>query len=173
MTNSFKQEPGELEKFLEFIEEDIENIRRVKEFCREKDLEVNFEIHPKAETVDESVQHSPVSKDQIVKTLIFKAEGEFVAVLAPGDRRVDTDKLKEIEEANDVRMANPDEVQEKSGYVIGGVSPFDLDLRIFMDESLLKNEKVRPAAGSRVVGAEVVTEELRDAINATVVDVSR
>lgn len=170
---SFKQGPEELEKFLEFIGEDIENVRRVREFCRDKDLDVSFEIHPKAETVDESVQHSPASKDQIIKTLIFKVDEKFVAVLAPGDSRVDTEKLREITDEENIRMADPEEVQEESGYVIGGVSPFDLELPIYMEETLLQHHKVRPAAGSRVIGAEVNPEKLREVTEAEVVDISR
>lgn len=170
---SFNQDPEEMEDFLKFIEADLDNIRRVKNFCKENNLDVSFEVHPKAETVDESVQHSPVSKDQIIKTLVFKSGENFVAVLAPGDERVDTDKLAEIAGEEDIRMADPDEVREETGYVIGGVSPFDLDVEILMEESLLEHAKVRPAAGSRVVGAEVSPEELKEAIGVNTVDVSQ
>lgn len=162
---SFKQTPEELEEVLDFLEEDIENVRRVKQFCDEKDLEVKFEVHAKAETVDESAQHSPVEKDQIIKTLIFKAGENFVAVMAPGDRRVDEEKLEELT-GEKVRMANPQEVTETTGYIVGGVSPFDLEIKTYMEEVLLEHEEVRPAAGSRVIGVEVEPEELAEAIGA-------
>ncbi len=161
--NSFKQTTNEIEDFLDFIEEDLENIRRVKQFCQKNDLDVSFEIHPKAETVDESVQHSPVEKKQIVKTLIFKTGDDFVAVMAPGDKRVDTDKLKRVSGEENIRMANQVEVERHTGYLVGGVSPFDLDLNIYMEEELLDQEKVRPAAGSRVVGVEISPQDLKEA----------
>ena len=160
--NSFKQKPSELHNFLDLIEEDLKNVRRVKQFCQKNDLDVSFEIHPKAETVDESVQHSPVEKEQIVKTLIFKMGDDFVAVMAPGNERVDTDKLEAISGEEDIRMANPEEVERQTGYVIGGVSPFDLELDIYMEEELLVQEKVRPAAGSRVVGVEISPRDLKE-----------
>lgn len=157
---SFKQSIDEMEELAGFLEEDIENIQRVIDFCREKDIEADFEVHAKAETCKESAEHSPVSMDQIVKTLVFIGE-EPVAVLCPGSKRVDTGKLEETL-GTDVRMANPDEVIEATGYPIGAVSPFDLDVPIFMEEALLEEEVLRPAAGSRAVGAEIEPEELED-----------
>jgi Cys-tRNA(Pro) deacylase len=169
--NSFKQDSDELQEFLKFFDEDLGNIRRVREYCIKNDLDVEFEIHPKAETVDESIQHSPVEKDQIVKTLVFKTGGDFVAVLCPGDERVDTDRIRELTGEENVRMANPEEVEEETGYVVGGVSPFDLDLPAYMEEELLEHGEVRPAAGSRVVGVEIEPEDLREAVDAEVTDI--
>lgn len=165
---SFTQTLSEMDEMSDFLEEDIENIQRVIDFCRENSLEVEFEVHAKAETCEESVQHSPVEMDQIVKTLVFIAD-EPVAVLCPGNKRASEDKLEDIVGSN-VRMANPDEVEESTGYVIGGVSPFDLGIPVYMDESILEHDTVRPAAGSRVVGANVDPENLSQVIDAEVCD---
>ena len=86
---AFEQDQNELEEFLGFIEEDLENVRRVKKFCKENDLDVKFLIHGKAETVEQSSKNTGVDKSKIVKTLVFKAGDEFIAVLCPGDKRVD------------------------------------------------------------------------------------
>jgi Cys-tRNA(Pro) deacylase len=164
--NSFKQNFDQIEDFLNFFEEDLENIRRVKRFCEDRDLDVEFEVHPKAETCEESARYSDIDMSQIVKTLIFKTGKDFTAVLAPGDRRVDTDKLGNKTEEENIRMAKPEEVEEQTGYVIGGVSPFDLDIKIYIEESLLNHELVRPAAGSRILGVELSPRELKDAVDA-------
>jgi len=160
MSESSNQKPGELEQFIEFFEEDKENIQRVKEFCKEEGLDVDFKVHPKSETCEESARHTDIEINQIVKTLVFKTGNDFIAVLAPGNKRVDTDKLREITGEDNIRMANPEEVKDKTEYVIGGVSPFDLDIPVFMEEELLEHDKVRPAAGSRVVGVEVDPDDL-------------
>ncbi|PSG98559.1 MAG: hypothetical protein BRC29_00340 [Nanohaloarchaea archaeon SW_7_43_1] len=171
MTDAFTQSPKELEQFLKFIEEDLENVRRVINFCREKDLDNEFMVHAKSETVEESAENVGIEEEKIVKTLIFKAGEEFVAVLCPGDKRVSEQKLEEITGEN-VRMANPDEVKENTGYIIGGVSPFDLDISTFMERSILEHEEVKPAAGSRVVGVTVDPEELKHALSADVAELS-
>lgn len=168
----FEQTPEEIEKFLDFMDEDIENISRVSETLREEGLEdAKFIVHPKAETVDEHTENTGVDEEQIIKTLIFIGK-KPVAVLCPGDTSVETEKLEEVLDT-DVRMASPDEVTEASGYVIGGVSPFDLDMPVYMEEDILDMERVKPAAGSRVVGVNLRPKDLKEVNDAEVVDVSR
>lgn len=169
MTDAFTQSPGELEQFLDFIEEDIENVRRVIRFCNENNIDAEFMVHGKSETADESAEKIGIEKERIVKTLVFKAGEEFVAVLCPGHERVSETKLEE-EIGSTVRMANPSEVKKHTGYVVGGVSPFDLDIRVLMEESLLENEIVKPASGSRVVGVSVDPEELKQKVGAEVLE---
>lgn len=164
---SFTQKPSELEQILDFLEEDIENVRKIiKEL---KGLDAEFEVHAKAETVDESAQHSPIDRDQIIKTLIFKASNGFVAVMCPGHKRVDEDKLEDL--VGEVRMANPSEVKEETGYIVGGVSPFNLEIPVYASKEIPEGE-VRPAGGSRVIGVKIDRDELFDIIRPEVVDVT-
>ncbi|MFB6199275.1 MAG: aminoacyl-tRNA deacylase [Candidatus Nanohaloarchaea archaeon] len=157
--DGFEQTPEQLRQFLDFMEEDLENIRRAVEAVEEDDLDVDFLVHSKSETVDESVEKKGMEKSRIVKTLVFKAGKDFVAVLCPGDRRVSEEKLEEAT-GEEVRMAEPEEVEEATGYTIGGVSPFDLDVKTFVDSAVMQKDIVNSAAGSRVVGANFKPEEL-------------
>ncbi|MFB6147894.1 MAG: YbaK/EbsC family protein, partial [Candidatus Nanohaloarchaea archaeon] len=95
-----------------------------------------------------------IEEEKIVKTLVFIAGEEAVAVMMPGDSRLDEDELEELT-GEAVRMADPEEVEDATGYVVGGVSPFDLDIPVYMEESILERDEVKPAAGSRVVGVEL------------------
>lgn len=167
--NYFTQRPEELEEFLKFMEEDIDNVQRVvRELTDEK---VEFMIHAKSETVEESAENTDMSEDSIIKTLIFIGE-DPVAVMCPGDTTVSEDKLEEVL-SSEVRMARPQEVKKHTGYIVGGVSPFDLDIKVLMEESILEKEKVKPAAGSRVVGVSIDSEVLKQVSGAEVVNVSR
>jgi len=168
----FEQSPEEVEKFLEFIGEDLENIKRVKNTVKEENIsDARFIVHPKAETVDQHIENTGVDEKQIIKTLIFIGE-DPVAVLCPGDTSVETEKLEDIL-GTSVRMADPKEVEKETGYVIGGVSPFDLDIPIYMEEDILEMDRVKPAAGSRVVGVNLRPEDLKEISAAEPVDVSR
>lgn len=165
MDNFFLQSTGELEEFLEFMDDDLENVHRVISFCRENSLDAEFVVHAKSETVEESAENTGTDPEKIVKTLIFISGGDAVAVLCPGDSRVDEEKLEDLT-GESVQMADPSEVKEATGYIVGGVSPFDLEIPIYMEESILEYDEVKPAAGSRVVGALVDPEELAEAIEA-------
>ena len=168
---SFKQTPDEMLQLADFLSEDLENIKRVVNFLTDKDVDVDFEVHAKAETCAESAENSPVELSQVTKTLIFIGD-KPVAVLCPGDVSVSEEKLEAYLDT-DVRMANPSEVKENSGYPIGAVSPFDLDIDVLMEESLLENDEIRPAAGSRAVGAVISPQDVQKVSEAETGDFSR
>jgi prolyl-tRNA editing enzyme YbaK/EbsC (Cys-tRNA(Pro) deacylase) len=87
---------------------------------------------------------------QIVKSLVFVADGTPVLALVAGDRRGDTDAIAEVLGAAKVRIADADTVRAATGYAIGGVSPYDLPegLTVLVDESLTRFDVVYTAAGT-------------------------
>ncbi len=166
----FDLERDELLEMLSFLEEDIENVRRVAKFIEEKDIDAEFLFHRTSESAKDSAEKTDLDLDQIVKTLVFKTENDFVAVLCPGDSRVSEQSLEDLT-GSKVRMAKPSEVENHTGYIVGGVSPFDLDIDVFMDSSIPEKDLVRPAAGSRVVGVELEPEELVRSLNPSIEDI--
>lgn len=102
---------------------------------------------------------------QVLKTLIFIGKTEQVIVVLPGDKRVDMDKLKEVTKGNILRMAKPDEVEEITGYTIGGISPFGIEKNVkkIIDESVFKIKTVNIGSGKAEIGIELNSEELRKA----------
>lgn len=167
----FNQTPEEMEEFAEFMEEDIENIQRVIGEVMSEEIDAEFMVHAKAETVEESAENTDMEAENIIKTLVFIGENP-VAVLCPGDTSVSEGKLEEIL-GSEARMARPQEVTDATGYIVGGVSPFDLDIKVLMEESILEKDRVKPAAGSRVLGVSIDAEDLKEVSGAEAVDVSR
>lgn len=110
---------------------------------------------------------------QVLKTLIFIGEIEPVIVVLPGDKRVDMNKLKKATKQTNLRMAKPDEIEEITGYKIGGVSPFGIEKNItkIIDESVFKTKTVNIGSGKAELGIELNSEELRKAWNGIVADV--
>jgi Cys-tRNA(Pro) deacylase len=88
--------------------------------------------------------------EQIVKSLVFMADGRPVVALTSGAHRVDTDRLAELCGAAAVRRATPEEAREATGYAVGGTPPFGHRdrLRTFVDERLLGHPEVWAAAGA-------------------------
>jgi prolyl-tRNA editing enzyme YbaK/EbsC (Cys-tRNA(Pro) deacylase) len=98
---------------------------------------------------------------QIVKSLVFVADGEPLLCLCAGDRRVDTPTL-----GRTVRQANADEVRVATGFAIGGVPPLghDSPLRTVVDKSLSRFETVWCAGGTPRAVFEARLDELVAAI---------
>ncbi|MGW6709959.1 YbaK/EbsC family protein [Streptomyces sp. NPDC054956] len=87
---------------------------------------------------------------QIVKSLIFAADGVPVLVLMDGASRVDVEAVRRELGAAAVTRADAALVRETTGYAIGGVPPFGhrTRTRVLADRSLLAHEEVWAAAGT-------------------------
>ena len=112
-------------------------------------------------TVDDAARFLGVDKSVIVKTLIVIANDEVHAVVIPGDKRLDMEKLADIIGAKP-RLARPEEVAEKTGYSVGGVPPIALphNVKLVIDESLLRHDKVYGGGGKDGVLLEFNPKEL-------------
>ncbi|MGV9313373.1 YbaK/EbsC family protein [Streptomyces sp. NPDC003691] len=87
---------------------------------------------------------------EIVKSLIFAADGEPVLVLMDGASRVDVERVRAELGAGAVKRADADLVRAATGYAIGGVPPFGhlTRTRVLADRGLLAHEVVWAAAGT-------------------------
>jgi prolyl-tRNA editing enzyme YbaK/EbsC (Cys-tRNA(Pro) deacylase) len=110
---------------------------------------------------------------QIVKSLIFSADGEPVLVLMDGSSRVDLERVRAELGATEVGRANADTVRETTGYAIGGVPPFGhrTRTRVLADRGLLAHRTVWAAAGTPHTVFPLDPESLIEYAQGRVVDV--
>ncbi|MEU8620140.1 YbaK/EbsC family protein [Streptomyces sp. NPDC048623] len=87
---------------------------------------------------------------EIVKSLVFAADGVPVLVLMDGSSRVDVERVRQELGAGAVTRADARVVRETTGYAIGGVPPFGhrSRTRVLADRGLLDHEVVWAAAGT-------------------------
>jgi prolyl-tRNA editing enzyme YbaK/EbsC (Cys-tRNA(Pro) deacylase) len=120
--------------------------QRFADRARAAGLDANVrELPESTRTAAEAAAAVGCDVGQIVKSLVFVADGEPLLCLCAGDRRVDTAALGES-----VRQATADEVRAATGFAIGGVPPLghDSPLRTVVDESLRRFETVWCAGGT-------------------------
>ena len=111
---------------------------------------------------------------EIVKSLVFLADGAPVIALCSGADRVDEAKLTQAIGASSVRRATADEAKTATGYAIGGVPPFahEGDLRVVIDRGLLEFATVWAAAGLPDAVFPIAPADLLRLASATVADVA-
>jgi prolyl-tRNA editing enzyme YbaK/EbsC (Cys-tRNA(Pro) deacylase) len=87
---------------------------------------------------------------QIVKSLVFMADGQPVIAFTSGANRVDPSKLALVAGASESRRASPEEARAATGFAVGGTPPFGHpDPRpAYLDPALLAFQEVRAAAGT-------------------------
>lgn len=112
--------------------------------------------------------------DQIVKSLVFIADGSPVLALTSGRNRVDEAKLATALGATEVRKADAHEVREATGYAIGGTPPFGhrRPLQVVCDRDLTGLAEVWAAAGTPATVFAITPATLLRVTQAPTVDLA-
>jgi prolyl-tRNA editing enzyme YbaK/EbsC (Cys-tRNA(Pro) deacylase) len=109
-----------------------------------------------------AAQQLGVKVGQIAKSLLFIGkDGRFFMVIAPGDRRISSSKLKAATGVKS-RMASAEEALAATGFGPGGVCPFGIDagIALFIDRGLASYDTIYPAAGTDSSGVPVTFDAL-------------
>ncbi|GAA3929775.1 YbaK/EbsC family protein [Streptomyces gulbargensis] len=118
---------------------------------RELGLDVEIRRFPdETRTARQAAEAIGCEVSEIVKSLIFAADGVPVLVLMDGASRVDVERVRAELGAGEVTRADARVVREITGYAIGGVPPFGhrTRTRVIADRGLLDHDLVWAAAGN-------------------------
>ena len=151
-------------------------VEEVRQFLTVHGLETR--IHTFAESTENAylaAQALGVELGQIVKSVMFLADGEPLLVLMSGDMNVDTKKLKKLLGVRKVRMADAETVLKVTGYVVGAVPPVAHRQAIdtHLDESLNRFAKIYPAGGTTSNMFATTFEELLSLSKAKIINVAK
>ena len=127
-----------------------ESVKRVEESLKKFDPNLKIlALDTTARTAKDAANSLKCELGAIVKSLVFRAENDFLICLVAGDKRCSLNKLKKFLNKKDVSMANADQVKENTGFSIGGVAPTGhlKKLNIIVDKSLSRFKYVYGAAG--------------------------
>lgn len=101
------------------------------------DRQAPSEVHtPNVKSIEELSAFLRTGPEQIIKTLVYRADGELYAVLVRGDREVNDTKVKSYLKAEQVELAGADEVLQAAGAPVGFVGPVGLSLNILVDHEV-------------------------------------
>ncbi len=122
---------------------------KLEDFLEERELQAElFETTGEVKTVEDAAEEVGVENDHIIKSLVFFVNKEPILVIGCGGKNIDEEKLKEVFETDEVRIASPVEVEEMTGYSIGEVPPVGVELSKVIEEEVLEKEKVYGGGGS-------------------------
>ena len=116
----------------------------------EKELPLEEVNTPNQMTIEEVSNFLNVSTKDVVKTMVYKANNEFVLVLVRGDREVNEIKvcnaLKVAE--HELMLASKEEIA-KLGSVEGYVGPCNINARILVDNEVAKMKNIIVGANKK------------------------
>ena len=127
-----------------------EPVKRVQEALKRFNSKLKIvALETSARTAKDAATSLNCELGAIVKSLVFRAENDFLICLVAGDKKCSLNKLKKILNKKDVSMADADQVKQNTGFSIGGVSPIGhlKKLNIIIDKSLSRFKFMYGAAG--------------------------
>uniref|UniRef100_UPI004055B92F proline--tRNA ligase n=1 Tax=Candidatus Electronema sp. TaxID=2698783 RepID=UPI004055B92F len=92
---------------------------------------------PGLKKVEKVAEFLGLDTQQVIKTMIYLADGELVAVLVRGDREVQPVKLKNLLNAADVELADDDTVWQKTKLPVGYIGPVGLPIKFVADQEVM------------------------------------
>ncbi|MBO8159389.1 proline--tRNA ligase [Thermosyntropha sp.] len=88
---------------------------------------------PGQKTIEEVSAFLGISKDKHVKTLMYEADGEIIAVVIRGDRELNEAKLKNFLNCAQLFMAEENKVRKLCGATFGSLGPVGLECKVYVD----------------------------------------
>lgn len=101
---------------------------------------------PGATSIEQVAKMLGAEPEQLVKTLIYVADGEPVGVLLRGDHEANEGKIRRALDASDVELADPQTIEKVTGAPVGFAGPVGLKCSIIADHDV-------PQVVSAITGA--------------------
>ncbi|HVR88124.1 MAG TPA: YbaK/EbsC family protein [Candidatus Limnocylindria bacterium] len=147
----------------------------MRDAARQRGLEISVRrSSATTHTAQDAAREIGCDVAEIVKSVVFLADGLPVVVLCSGADRVDLAKLRAAVGTAGTRQATADEAKAATGYAIGGIPPFGhaTACRVVADRALRRYARVWAAAGLPDAVFAIAPEDLVRASGALEVDVT-
>ena len=130
-----------------------------------------IEFDEPVRTVEEAARK--VSADRIIKSIVLiGSDKKPILAILPAKNRISYKKVKTLLKVKDVRLAQPHEVLEHSGYPVGGVPPFNKISLVLLDPSVQRNARSIAGGGDPDKLVELETQDILEILNPMVADFS-
>ena len=105
---------------------------------------------PGVKQVDRVAEFLKVRPSEVIKTMIYLADGEPVAALVRGDREVQSVKLKNLLGANEVEALSEEQVWQQTRLPVGYLGPVRIGIKTVADWEVMR--MVNAVAGANEKG---------------------
>lgn len=138
------------------------SFENVKKYFEEIEMDSKIiELKDSSATVEQAANALGCKPEHIAKTMSFKIKEGSILIVCAGDAKIDNKKYKSVF-GQKAKMIPANEVEELIGHLPGGVCPFAIkeNVKVYLDVSLKRFEKVYPAAGNGHSAIELTIKEL-------------
>ncbi|GAA6135793.1 Cys-tRNA(Pro) deacylase [Oceaniserpentilla sp. 4NH20-0058] len=121
----------------------------------------------------EAAEKLNLSPELVFKTLIVQLDKQLAVCVVPVSHSLNLKAVAKAASSKKAAMADKQDAQKTTGYVLGGVSPLGQKKRLatFIDESALNYQTIYVSAGKRGMDVELAPQDLQNLCNATLANI--
>ncbi len=145
------------------------NLKQIEKYLKSK--KIPYEVIDLGRDVFtvKGVVETGVSEKEIVKTLVIRCNGRFVALAIRGKDRVDFKKVRKLFSPStslrvNCELAKPEEVLKICEVPIGAVCPILLNIPVYFDKKVMDLSHVNMGSGDLTRGLEMELSDLLTAV---------
>ncbi len=149
---------------------------KIKDWLTSQSVEFKEVHHEPTKTSEESAKARGVDLSAGGKALVLKIGDSFKLFVLSASKQLDSSALKKRFDVKKIRFADKDELMQLTGLVPGSVPPFGepiLDLKLFVDNSIVNNEIIAFNAGSLTDSLIMSVQDYLKVANPVILDFSK
>lgn len=153
----------------------VKVLTSIKKVFKDKRVEYKEFRHMPVVTSEEAARVRGTRLSQGAKALVMAADGNFMMLVLPGDRKVDFRRFKRLYDILDLRMGTKEEVKKVTGVEVGAVPPLGnlFGLVTYFDGRLKDEEFLVFNAGRHEISMEIKRADLEEVVRPIWGDFSR
>lgn len=147
---------------------------KVKAFLDDQNVDYEIAEHPIAYTAMEVAGSQHIPGKQMVKSVIIKANAEFVMCVLPAIHLIDFEKLKSVTGEEKIKLANEQEIALLfPDYEVGAEPPFGqlYGLKVYADKILEEDHEIFFNAGTHTDVVKMTFTDYKRLVNPIIEDI--
>ena len=151
----------------------MNNLVQIKQKLEKADAK--YTLHPvpagTGTSVAEHIEAFGLEFSDGCATIVFSTDKGFIALMRRDDCRIDNRRFKKLLGIKSLRFANPEELRRETGCEPGMVSPFTVDMPMYIDKKVLEKQTVRVGSGGNEFSLEIRVDDLVSITKAETIDI--
>jgi len=134
---------------------------KLKAFLDKNQTLYEYKEHEEVRTSEEAAKARGEDIKIGAKAMILKCDDKFIMLVLSAAKKIDSRRVKEILGVKSLRFATPEEVNQLTGCVPGGVPPFAniFGIDLIVDMTIPMNEFMAFNAGERTKSLKIKTAD--------------
>lgn len=144
--------------------------KKLQKYIKDNDIKAELlTFNQSTHSVAEAAAAVGAEAGDFVKSIcMIGPSDELIVAIVKGEHRASTSRVAKALGIERPRIANPDEMMEKSGYPAGGTPAFGYPAVFLMDPKVLEKEKVYSGGGSEQALTLMSPEDMQRANGAKI-----